>query len=195
MTEAVYVETTVLLLDQLAPYPGNARRGDVEAILGSLKRNGQYRSLIARQTGADGPHVVLAGNHTLQALALHGAGPCDYTAGRGKSKRPCGLCHGKIWSPSARVELVTCDDTTAARINLIDNRAADLGDYDTSLLAELLAGLDGDLEGTGYTEADLEGLLGDDEPHPPDEFPDFDDDIETNRKCPQCGYEWQDNGK
>ncbi|MFF4900475.1 hypothetical protein [Streptomyces sp. NPDC001068] len=152
MSQATYVCTQDVPLEALSLYPGNARRGDVRLILESLRTSGQYRSLIARQT-PDGL-VVLAGNHTMLALALHGRGPCP------TSSRPdgCAVCHGAPWTPAARVEVVDCDDDTARRINLVDNRAAEKGDWDLDGLVELLSYLP-DLDGTGYTDADVDRLL------------------------------------
>ncbi|MFB6901548.1 hypothetical protein [Streptomyces hydrogenans] len=63
----------------------------------------------------------------------------------------------RSWSGSARCEVVVCDEDAARRINIVDNRAADLGTYDFETLADLLAGLD-DLEGTGYTPRDVEDI-------------------------------------
>ncbi|MFJ4469553.1 hypothetical protein ACIP2X_18960 [Streptomyces sp. NPDC089424] len=157
MSQATYVRTEEVPLGELTPFPGNARRGDVRLILESLRTSGQYRSLIARQL-PDGL-VVLAGNHTLQALALHGRGPC--TASIPTFARPdadCALCNGTRWEPAARVEVVDCDEETARRINLVDNRAAEKGDWDLDGLVELLSYLP-DLDGTGYTDADVERLL------------------------------------
>lgn len=149
---AIYLATRDVPIDELTPFPGNAKRGDVEAIRASLRKNGQYRSLIVREI-PDGPLVVLAGNHTMQALAAEG-------------------------HEAARCEVVTCDDSTARRINLADNRTAELGAYDNDALAELLSYLDDDYEGTGYTQDDVNALLGieelppaltdvDDVPEPP----------------------------
>jgi DNA modification methylase len=128
----IYLDTRPVPLDELTPFPGNAKRGDVEAIRASLKRNGQYRSLVVREV-PNGPLIVLAGNHTLQALAAEG-------------------------HDSARCEIVRCDDATARRINLADNRTAELGAYDDDALAALLKDLDGDYDGTGWNEEDLEAL-------------------------------------
>jgi hypothetical protein len=71
MSAATYLRTDTIPVDQLTPYPGNAKRGDVPAILASLRKNGQYRGLVVRQQ-PDSALVVLAGNHTRQALAEHG---------------------------------------------------------------------------------------------------------------------------
>ncbi|MFH9967849.1 hypothetical protein ACH4PR_41945 [Streptomyces mirabilis] len=41
----------------------------------------------------------------------------------------------------------------------MDNKAAQTGGWDEEALAELIAGLDGDLAGTGYTDQDLADLV------------------------------------
>ncbi|RPE39763.1 ParB-like nuclease family protein [Streptomyces sp. Ag109_O5-1] len=130
---AVYVETREVPLDELTSFPGNAKRGDVASIQVSIRRNGQYRSLIVRQV-ENGPLIVLAGNHTMQALKAEGY-------------------------ETARCEIVTCDDAEARRINLADNKLAEMGTYDNDDLVELLSYLDGDYEGTGYNEHDIEMLI------------------------------------
>ncbi|UQA95637.1 hypothetical protein [Streptomyces halobius] len=158
MTEqATYVRTAHLPLDELTPFPGNAKRGNVDTILQSLRRNGQYRSLVVRQI-TDGPLIVLAGNHTMQALDAHGSGDCGQTVKTSGGTKPCGICQNDpAWEPGARCELVTCDEDTARRINIVDNRAADLGTYDFEALSELLGSLE-DLDGTGYTPQDVEDI-------------------------------------
>lgn len=127
-----YLETGDILLSELTPFPGNANVGDVDKIADSITANGQYRALIVRKTD-DGAHVVLAGNHTMLALASLGM-------------------------ESARCEIHTVDDQTATRINLIDNRAAEFSTRDEEALAELLGSLD-DFSGTGYSPDDLDDLL------------------------------------
>ncbi|WP_406501583.1 ParB/Srx family N-terminal domain-containing protein [Streptomyces sp. NBC_01590] len=155
MTQTTYLRTALLPLSDLTPFPGNARRGNVGTILESLRRNGQYRSLIVRELPG-GPLVVLAGNHTAEALNRHGAGDCSQTIGG----KPCGVCaNDPGWTPSARCEVVACDEDTARRVNLIDNRAAEKGSQDPDALAELLSFLDNDLTGSGYDDVDLERLL------------------------------------
>lgn len=131
-----YVATRDIPLDELTPFPGNAKRGDVDSIRASLRKNGQYRGLVVRDV--DGAYIVLAGNHTMQALKAEGR-------------------------EAARCEVIRCDDSTARRINLADNRTAELGSYDDESLAELLQAAqdeDGSLAGTGWTDADLAALLG-----------------------------------
>ncbi|WP_329368774.1 ParB N-terminal domain-containing protein [Streptomyces sp. NBC_00669] len=131
---AIYLRTADIPLDDLAEYPGNAKRGDVDAIRASLRRNGQYRSLVVRD--ADGALVILAGHHTRDALAAEG-------------------------HTTARCEVITCDDDTARTINLADNHIPELGGFDDDALAALLAAAQdaNDLDGTGYDNGDLDELL------------------------------------
>ncbi|MEV5047370.1 hypothetical protein AB0N20_22710 [Streptomyces griseoincarnatus] len=192
MPPAVHVRTDTIPLNQLHPFPGNARRGDVPLILTSLKRNGQYRGLVVRHVQPDGPLVVLAGNHTMQALQLHGPGPCDYRTTHQGEERPCGICHGQDWTPAARCDVLVCDDDTARRINLVDNRANDAGAYDRDALAELLSYLDEDgYEGTGYTDAEVRQLA---HAVPPLDTPDTDPTAYGEgttheiHQCPNCGH-------
>lgn len=136
--KAVYSCTREVALRKLTPFPGNARHGDIDAIAASIQANGQYRSLVVRDTG--GQLVILAGNQTF--IALQGLG-----------------------RETARCEIVTCPDHTARKINLVDNRASELGDMDTDALVELLSYLDGDYDGTGYTDTDVDTLI---DPPPPE---------------------------
>lgn len=130
-----YQSTRDVPLTDLTRYPGNARRGDVDQIQQSLRRHGQYRSLVVRDV--DGQLVILAGNHTFDALRAEG-------------------------HDTARCELLTCTDDEGRRINLADNRLAELGTYDNDALVELLSYLDEDYAGTGYTDEFVDALV-----HPP----------------------------
>lgn len=121
--------TLSIRIDQIKPRAGNPRRGDVEAIAESLERNGQYRPVVVNRRTAE----VLAGNHTYAAAKRLG------------------------WKHIA-VTFVDVDEDQAARIILADNRTADLGGYDDTLLLDLLKSLDGDLVGTGYTQDDADAL-------------------------------------
>jgi len=136
--------TEMVPLDSLTTYPGNARRGDLDAIRDSLRRNGQYRPLIVQyRTGH-----VLAGNNTLAAMQQEG------------------------WV-EAEVKWLDVDDAAARRIVIADNRTSDLGTYDDRALVTLLRELGEDLEGTGYDLDDYDDLLASleeaDADFPPDE--------------------------
>jgi ParB-like chromosome segregation protein Spo0J len=127
-------------LDGLVPYGNNPRKGNVDVIVESLSRHGQYRPIVVRSKTFE----VLAGNHTLAAAKKLG------------------------WTEIAATFVDVTDDE-AARIVLVDNRAADLGAYDDEVLTELLAGLP-DLEGTGYDSDDLAFLQALGEPHGDDDL-------------------------
>lgn len=122
-----------LLVDDLDTFAGNPRRGAVEAIAASLTKHGQYRPIVVNAGSKTGRrNEVLAGNHTLLAARQLGWGHIDAT-------------------------IIDVDDDTARSIVAADNRLADLGDYDDTALYELLSSVE-DLEGTGYTNSDLEAL-------------------------------------
>jgi ParB-like chromosome segregation protein Spo0J len=155
----------------LRPMEGNPRRGQVEVIAESLRVNGQYRPIVVNAGSVTGRrNEVLAGNHTMLAARQLG------------------------WE-SLDVFLVDVDEDSARRIVAVDNRSADLGSYDSQLLRDLLESLD-ELDGTGYSDADLKALTKlTSDPSPPDDFPSFDDDLETAYCCPKCGYEWSGKPK
>ena len=62
-------ETKRVPIGKLKPYPGNARRGDVDAIVESIEAHGQYKPLIVSKRTM----TVLIGNHTMRALQRLGA--------------------------------------------------------------------------------------------------------------------------
>lgn len=118
-----------VLISQLSHYPGNARRGDVEAIKESLIENGQYKPiLVQRSTG-----FVLVGNHTMDAAEDLG------------------------WQKIA-VLYLDVDDDHARRIVLADNATSDKAGYDEQLLVDLLKDVE-DFSGTGFTVDEFADLL------------------------------------
>jgi ParB-like chromosome segregation protein Spo0J len=116
-------------MDAIHPHPENARRGQVDTITESLVRSGQYRPLIVSRVSGN----IVAGNHLYQA----------------------GLSLGLPEMPVTYLDNLSPE--AERRILAIDNRAADLGTYDEAALVALLESLDS-LEGTGYTQDDLETL-------------------------------------
>lgn len=115
--------TETVTIDDVRPHPKNVRQGDIGAISESLKAHGQYRAIVAQRSSG---HIV-AGNHTWKAAKALG------------------------WKEIA-VHWLDCDDETAVRVMLADNRANDLATYDDTALAELLKELNS-------TEVALSGTL------------------------------------
>lgn len=113
----------------LKPFPGNARRGVVDEVVKSLRTHGQYRPIVVQRS----TNQVIAGNHTLQAAIKLGWAAIDVT-------------------------YLDVDDEQALKINLVDNRTSDLGEYDYDALLAQLNELP-DLEGTGYPTDLLEQIL------------------------------------
>lgn len=125
---------TLAPVRELRCHPRNPNQGDVGAIVASIRASGFYGALVVqRSTG-----YVLAGNHRLRAAI------------------ECGLEH-------VPVTWVECDERTATKILLADNRTAELATRDAQVLAGLLQelALEDDLGGTGYDGDDLDALLAD----------------------------------
>lgn len=122
----------------LSEHPANARIGNVDAIVDSIRAHGQYRPLVVqRSTG----HVV-AGNHTLRALRI---------------------VHDNTHEPIP-VIMLDIDNEQAKRILLVDNRASDDATYDMPALAALLNELVDTtigLDGTGFTADQYDELVAD----------------------------------
>lgn len=140
-------------INTLKPHPRNVRQGDIGAISTSLQTFGQYKPIIY-QTSTK--HII-AGNHTWKAAKQLG------------------------WK-EIEAKPFDCDDDTALRILIADNRATDLATYDDTALLELLKELattDNKLEGTLFDETDLQQLLDDTTP-PPSSEP-------ATIICPECG--------
>lgn len=123
------IERKRISIADLRPYPGNARRGNLDVIKESLQAHGQYRAIVVQESTG----YVLAGNHTMLAAKELGMDALD-------------------------CDVYDCDDEQAKRIVLVDNRSNDLAEYDNQALADLLTELDS-LEGTGFTDQDLNSLL------------------------------------
>ncbi|TXH08019.1 MAG: DNA modification methylase [Spirochaetes bacterium] len=126
----------------LSTYHRNPRRGDVSVIAASLQAHGQYKPVVVNKGTYTGrPNEVLAGNHTLMAIR-------DLAEKHPDDKR---------WQ-EVLVHWIDVDDDRAARIVLVDNRASELGSFDPEVLFELVSGFSDELDGLGYTTADLADL-------------------------------------
>ena len=147
-------------ISDLTYFPGNARRGNLAEIRKSVKRLGQYRAVVVRDTGD--ALVILAGNHTVRAMADEGLETAS-----------CGV--------------IRCTDDEARRVNIADNRLSDIATDDQDELVQLLSYLDEDYEGTGWTEEDVRKLIDVPDFEPEDESPRLDE-LEP-RFCPKCGYD------
>lgn len=130
------IETKMTPLRTLKKHPKNPRQGDVDAIAASLRENGQFRAIavnVGTHTGR--PNEIIAGYHTWLALRKNG-------------------------ETEGLVSFVDVDNDTGVRMMLADNKAGDKSTYRDDYVSELLQALPS-LEGTGYTEAEMNTFIQD----------------------------------
>jgi site-specific DNA-methyltransferase (adenine-specific) len=121
-TGAATLKRYLVAIDTLEPFPGNPRRGDLDAIRASLRRFGQVRPILV-----DGSRIV-AGHHLVRAAEAEG------------------------WTHVAAIANEFGSEDEARAYLLADNRTAELGSIDEEALNAQLQALRGELDGTGYTE-------------------------------------------
>lgn len=78
-------------------------------------------------------------------------------------------------------------DEDARAFALADNRTAELAEWDQEVLSQHLVELD--LSGVDITDLGFASRTHDPKDQPED-FDEYGDDIETQHRCPKCGYEW-----
>lgn len=156
------IRTELRSVSALSNDPRNARKHDkrnLDAIGESLRRFGQQKPIVVDDAG-----VVIAGNGTLEAARRLG------------------------WTTIAAA-ITTLSPEQARAFALADNRTGELSDWDRDLLGSELIALsqaDVDLKTLGWTDFELEALLG---------VPDFGPETEIPRLdqlepivCPNCGH-------
>lgn len=165
-------------LERLKPYERNARTHSPEQvaqIVASIREFGFTNPILV-----DGSDGILAGHGRLAAA------------------KDMGL---------AEVPVIVLDHLSAEQRRayiIADNQLALNAGWDTELLQIEVAALnlaDFDLALLGFDEDRIASLLdpeGIDKGEPdrsPEDFPEVDDDIETDHRCPSCGYEWSGKTK
>lgn len=160
----------------------NYRQGDVGAIIQSIARFGFNGALRVWRDD-----VVIAGNHALMALLQMKASA--YQTPRGIVEHD-----GKWLIPC--VDVSHLSEIEAEAYAIADNRTQERGDNDNEQLAALLSSIAAEDEklllATGYDGDDVDALLAGltDIYGGPDEFKEYDEEIETEYCCPKCGYKW-----
>ena len=124
-------------IEKLSLLPGNPRKGNVDAVVASVKQFGQRKPVVAVCEEDEETGIVIAGNTTLQAM------------------RKLGFTHIAVtWSKD--------DEKTAAAFAVADNHTHDMGEYDDKALAEMVAVFEDDLElvdATGYDLVDIQEII------------------------------------
>ena len=135
----------------------------------SLKKYGAARSIVI-----DEDNRVLAGNGTIEGAKAAGL----------ENVRVIETDGDEIIA----VKRKGLTEDQKVGLALADNRASDLSAWDASMLHEL--GKEHDLA-PWFEPEDLTEMMGDrDDPTVPDDFKEVDEDLETEHRCPSCGYEW-----
>lgn len=166
-----YVETITVPIDEPKDFPGNARIHD-EDWLDRTTSQGQHQSILVRRL-SDGTLQILGGHGTRGALRRRG-------------------------DATIRAEVMECNDEEALTISLSLNPPPGIGSFDNSALVELLkqARDAAVIEATGWTDENLDDLMSAIERNDdmlsavPDQFPSVGEDVATEYRCPDCGYEW-----
>ncbi len=169
------MKSTIEHMRDLTLDPQNANKGTErgsEMLKASLIAYGAGRSLLVDKHG-----VVIAGNKTLEAAALVGLNdvvvvPTD----------------GSKLIVVQRTDLDLSIDSKAKALAVADNRVSEVSlDWDPSVLSELTAS-NIDLSKL-FSQDELLKILGE-TAHAPEAFPEYDENIKTDYRCPKCGYTW-----
>ena len=150
----------------------NARKRtdrSAELIKESLNRYGAARSIVIDENDR-----VLAGNGTVEGA------------------KAAGITNVRVIETDGS-ELIATKRTDLSEeekvgLALADNRTSDLSEWDQEMLHTL--SVEHDIS-AWFNSDDLEGILETEtEQIAPEDFDEVDDDIETEHRCPSCGYEW-----
>jgi len=165
---------------ELVPDNKNANLGTERGsamIEQSLRRYGAGRSILIDKNGK-----IIAGNKTVENAGMIGLEevvvvPSD----------------GKRLIAVQRTDLDLDSDPQARELALLDNRTSEVNlDWDPEVIAALRdEGLDMSL---AFSDEEIAEIIGEAVDTAgaaaPEEFASYDEEIETDHKCPKCGYEW-----
>lgn len=170
-------------LEDLAPYAQNARKHTPAAINRLVKIIEDMGWTSPILVDVDG--IVAGHKRRLAALAIYEKG--------GTIKLP-----GGQELPVGTVPVLDVTGWTEAQRRayvIADNQTTMESEWDEGVLRLELSWLQGtgeiDMALTGFDGAALaKALAAPQQATPPDEFPEFGENIETEHCCPKCGYKW-----
>lgn len=148
------VKTEEVPLRELNVYHKNPNVGNVDLIAKSLHINGLFRPIVVNiGTHTGRPNEILAGNHTYLA-----ARKPLFWQHKGQNGEPPTTQDKPAWD-TILCSFVDVDDTKAAQIVAVDNKAAKAGRIDDEALYEMFKGLpDMNLDAAGYNDKEWEEL-------------------------------------
>ena len=162
------MDITSTQLDDLKPYAHNPKTHPADQIEKISKSITEYGFLVPVLVDSD--NNIIAGHGRLLAA------------------RKLGLTE----IPTVRVDHLTEAQIRAYRI--ADNKLTMDGGWDLELLGLELTALQDmnvDIDLTGFSNIEVDELIiAPTEEIPPDAFPEYGEDMETENECPKCGYKW-----
>ena len=176
----------IIKLSELIQDAGNLNRGTDagrELVSESIGKLGAGRSVLVDRQGR-----IIAGNKTVSGAIQAGLTEALIIE-----------TNGEQVVVVKRTDLDLESDLKARELSFADNRASEIGlEWDTKGISEMLDGIDNPLNMVGIDEkflAELENIETDsgesvDDAQPPEEFKEYDENLETDFCCPKCGYEW-----
>lgn len=162
------MEVIEVAVNDLQEYENNPRNNDnaVLYVAESIKQCGYVAPIIV-----DENMVILAGHTRLKALKFLGYEKCEVIIKRGLTEEQ------------------------KKKYRILDNKTSEYAEWDMDLLSVELEDIDFDGFDFGFDLDSAEAAADDSDDtaeatEAPDDFKEYGDDIETEHKCPMCGYEW-----
>ncbi len=167
----------------LAPYSRNARKHNASAInrlVAIIEEMGWTNPILVDEDG-----IVAGHKRRLAALAIYEkGGTIRLPGGRELPAGMVPVLDVSGWSEAQRRVYILADNQTTLE-----------SEWDEDVLKLELSWLDGsgevDMALTGFDgDALAKALASPQAAEAPDQFPQFDEGIETEHCCPKCGYKW-----
>lgn len=180
MPEIALHEYRMVPIDELKEHPQNPRihpNSAVDKITKSIEHFGFTSPILASKDG-----YILAGHARKKASIKAGA-------------------------KEVPVIFLPLEGEDALAYLITDNRIQEETEWDMPVLKDLLQEIDTgafDLELTGFDMPEIENLMTQfhveefddtETEESPEDFEEYDEDIETEHRCPKCGYEWSGKSK
>ena len=179
-------------LSKIKKHPANPKKHDEPEIARSIYRFGFLVPAIVDETTG----LLAAG---------HGRADVLLDAHSQNKEPPAGIqvTESGEWAMPVIRGVAFSDESELEAFLVAANQTTIAGGWDDERLANVLVGLRNEgefkLNGTGYTAAAVDELVKrvteSVMSEPPDDFPEYGDDIDTEYCCPKCGYEWSGKPK
>lgn len=134
-------------IDDLAVFPGNPKRHDVEQIAASMRRFGVVSPIVRDEKSGR----IVAGHGRREAL-LH-------LRAEGEAPPRNVRVRGKQWLVPVLVGVRFESEEDVRAFLVADNRLSEIGGWDDAALSTMLGSIRGDLTGVGYSAKEIDLLV------------------------------------